>query len=148
MQLSSCRNNIFHVSNKTNPNDHHKRRPLRKSTLTAGFTHLLGFYSAEIIPASNPRITVRHHPVCGYRWHRQSLGEAAGCFPRWSEGGRGLRLSSASPPLTMDLPSCQGARQTPPNPGADSLGSQYVPGMCLQLLPLQSSSLQPVIFFI
>lgn len=41
---------------------------------------------------------VRHHPVCGYRLPRQSLGEGAGCFPRWSKGGRGLRLSSASPP--------------------------------------------------
>lgn len=122
--------------------------PLRKSAFTAGFKHLLGFYSAEIIPASNPGITVRHHPVCGYRLHRQSLGEGAGCFPCWSEGGRGLRLSSASPSLVADMPACWGAWQTPLDPGAASPGSQYELGMCVQLLPLQSSSRQPATLFL
>ena len=88
---------------------------------------------------------MRHPPVCGYRRYRQSLVAGAGCFPWWSKGRRGFRLSSASPTLAMDLPSCPTVRQTPPNPGAVSLGSQYVPGMCVRLLPLLSYSLQPVI---
>lgn len=92
MQLSSsCHNNVFHIASKTNPNDHHKHTPLRKSALTAGFKYSPGFCSAEIIPALNPGITVRHHPVCGYRLQKQSLGAGAGRFHRGA-GGSGCPL--------------------------------------------------------
>lgn len=89
---------------------------------------------------------VRHHPVCGYRLPRQSLGEGAGCIPRWSKGGRGLRLSSASPPPHHRFALLGGNAANPSKPWG-CLGTQYMLGMCVWLLPLQSSSLQPVIFF-
>lgn len=97
--------------------------PLRKSACAAAFKRLPGFHSAEIIAASEPAITVRHHPVCGYGLHRQRLGEGAGCFPGWREGGRGLRLSSASPALVTDAPFCRGPWQSPAEPGAGSPGA-------------------------
>lgn len=114
MQLSSsCHNNVFHVASKTNPNDHHKHTPLRKSALTAGFKYSPGFCSAEIIPALNPRITVRHHPVCGYRLQKQSLGAGAGRFHR----GAGVSGCPRLPhPLPRLWPPARKCRETPRPP--------------------------------